>query len=96
VKAAIAEARQVKVPVFGFRAEHARAGAIVAREPRLRWGGFEVGRRAGRVLKGEPPSQIPFIQGVDYVTYVNTGAAKDLGVRILGDLMRDARVVSSQ
>jgi putative ABC transport system substrate-binding protein len=94
--AAIAEARRAKVPVFGFRAEHARAGAIVAKEPTLRWGGFEAGRRAGRILKGEPAGQIPFTQGVAYATYVNTGAAKDLGVTIFGDLMRNAQVVSSQ
>jgi putative ABC transport system substrate-binding protein len=93
--AAIAEARRAKVPVFGFRAEHARAGAIVAKEPTMRWGGFEAGRRAGRILKGEPAGQIPFTQGVAHATYVNTGAAKDLGVTIFGDLMRNAQVVSS-
>jgi putative ABC transport system substrate-binding protein len=95
-KAAITEAHRAKVPVFGYCAEHARAGAILAREVTMRWGGFEVGRHAGRVLTGQPAGQVPFSQGVDYVTYVNTGAAKDLGVKILGDLMRNARVVSSQ
>jgi putative ABC transport system substrate-binding protein len=93
--AAIAEARRAKVPVFGHRADHARAGAIVAREPTMRWGGFEAGRRAGRVLRGEPAGQVPFTQGVDYVTYANPGAAKELGVTIWGELMRNARVVSS-
>jgi ABC-type uncharacterized transport system substrate-binding protein len=94
-RAAIAEARRAKVPVFGFLAEHARAGAIVAREPRPRWGGFETGRWAGRIMKGESPGQIPFRPGDDYATYVNTGAAKDLGVKILGDLMREAQIVST-
>jgi ABC-type uncharacterized transport system substrate-binding protein len=95
-KEVIAEARRAKVPVFGSSAEHARAGAILAREVTMRWGGFEVGRHAGRVLMGQPASQVRFTQGVDYATYVNTGAAKDLGVTILGDLMRSARVVSSE
>jgi putative ABC transport system substrate-binding protein len=95
-KAAIEEARGAKVPVFGFLAEHALAGAIVAREPTTRWGGFEAGRLAGRILRGEPADQIPFIQGVDYITYANTGAAKDLGVTILDALMRNARVVSTK
>ncbi len=90
-KAAIEEARRAKVPVFGFKADHARAGAIVAREPKLRWGGFEVGRRAGRVLKGESLTTIPFAQGVDYVTYVNTASSKDIRVPILGALMRMRR-----
>jgi putative ABC transport system substrate-binding protein len=95
-KAVIEEAKRAKVPVFGFLAEHAKAGAIVAREPTMRWGGFEAGRRAGRVLRGEPAGQIPFIQGVDYITYVNTDAAKDLGVTILAALLRNARVVSAK
>ena len=51
-KAAIEEARRGKVPAFGFLEEHAIAGAIVAREPTLRWGGFEAGRLAGRILQG--------------------------------------------
>jgi ABC-type uncharacterized transport system substrate-binding protein len=95
-KAAIEEARRAKVPVFGFRADHARAGAIVAREPKIRWGGFEVGRRAGRVLKGEPASKIPFVQGVEYATYVNTASAKNIGVTIFGPLLRDAKDVSRE
>jgi putative ABC transport system substrate-binding protein len=94
-KTAIAEARRAKVPVFGYCAEDARAGAIVAREVTMRWGGFEAGRQAGKVLKGQPAGQVRFTQGVDYVTYVNTGAAKDLGVTIMNDLMRSARVVTT-
>src|SRR5262249_45230939 len=94
-RAAITEAGRAKVPVFGYSAEHARAGAVLAREVTMRWGGFEVGRQAGRVLTGQAAGDVPFTQGVDYTTYVNTGAAKSLGVRILGDLMRTARVVTS-
>lgn len=93
-RAAIAEARKAKVPVFGFLAEHAHAGAIVAREPRPRLGGFEAGRRAGRILKGEPAARLTFARGSDYQTYANPTAARDLGVKILGELMRDAKVVT--
>jgi putative ABC transport system substrate-binding protein len=95
-RAAITEAQKAKVPVLGFREDHARAGAIVAREPSLRWGGFEAGRRAGRILQGEPPAKVSFIQGVDYITYVNTATAKQLGVTLFAALMRTARVVSSE
>jgi putative tryptophan/tyrosine transport system substrate-binding protein len=95
-KAAVQEASRRKIPSFGFLAEHARAGAIVAREPTMRWGGFEAGRLAGRVLRGEPASQIRLVEGDDYITYANTGAAKELGVTILAELMRNARVVSSE
>ncbi len=95
-KTAIEEANRGKVPAFGFLAEHALAGAIMAREPTMRWGGFEAGRLAGRILRGQPASQIPFVEGVDYITYANTGAAKDLGVTILAALMRSARVVATK
>ncbi|MHB1560163.1 MAG: ABC transporter substrate binding protein [Isosphaeraceae bacterium] len=94
-RAAIAEARKAKVPVFGFLAEHARAGAIVAREPRPRVGGFEAGRRAGRILQGEPAATLTFARVNDYKTYANPAAARDLGVKILGELMRDAKVVTT-
>jgi putative ABC transport system substrate-binding protein len=93
---AIEEANRGKIPAFGFLAEHARTGAILAREPTTRWGGFEAGRLAGRVLRGQPASQIRFVEGVDYITYANTGAAKKLGVTILAELMRNARVVASE
>ncbi len=97
-RAAIEEARKAKIPVFGFRAEHARAGAIVVKEPVMRWGGFEVGRRAGRVLLGESPAQIPFNRGTGspHDLYVNPGAAKELGVTLFGDLFRSAQIVSTE
>jgi putative ABC transport system substrate-binding protein len=93
---AIEEANRGKIPSFGFLAEHALAGAIVAREPTTRWGGFEAGRLAGRVLRGQPANQIRFVEGVDYITYANTDAAKALGVTIFSALMRNARVVSTK
>jgi ABC-type uncharacterized transport system substrate-binding protein len=97
-RAAIAEAGKAKLPVFGFRAEHARAGAIVVKEPVMRWGGFEAGRRAGRVLLGESPGQIPFTRGTGspHDLYVNSGAAKELGVKLFGDLFRSAKIVSTE
>lgn len=94
--AAVAEASKAKVPTFGFLGDHARAGAIVARPSMSRWAGFEVGRRAARVLQGEPPKQIPFLTGDNYETYVNTSAAKAIGVTIIGAIMRDPKNVSNE
>ena len=61
--AAIAEARQAKVPVFGFRAAHARAGAILAREAKLRSGGFEAGRRVRQDPQGRSGGPDPVRPG---------------------------------
>ena len=94
-KAAIDEARKAKVPSFGLHADHARSGAVVAREPSPRWSGFEAGRRAARVLRGEAPKQITFVQGDNYLTYVNLNEAKALGVKILGAIMRDPKLVET-
>jgi ABC-type uncharacterized transport system substrate-binding protein len=93
--AAIAEARRAKVPVFGFRGAHALAGAVLAREPRTRWGGFQLGRWAGRILAGQPAGGLPFSEGVDYLSIINTGAANELGVKILPGILRDGKIVSS-
>jgi putative ABC transport system substrate-binding protein len=94
-KAAIDAAKQAKVPAFGFLGDHARQGAIVARPIRTRWTGFEAGRRAGRVLRGEPAGQLLFTQGDNCATWVNPGSAKEIGVTILGAIMRDPVIVST-
>lgn len=78
----IEEARRAKVPVFGFTPEHVRAGAVIARVPVSRWGGFEAGRRAARVLSGDAPGSIPFVQGTDHVTWINDGAVRESGIKI--------------
>lgn len=93
---AIAEAEKVKLPVFGTLSRHAEQGAIFTREPSLRWSGFEVGRRLGRIIKGEEVGKIPFVEGDHYVTVVNTEAAKRIGVTILPAIMRDVKDVAGK
>jgi ABC-type uncharacterized transport system substrate-binding protein len=90
IKAATAE----KLPVFGTLGKQASEGAIFTREPSMRWTGFEVGRRIGRILGGEKASEISIVEGDQYVSVVNTKAAKDIGVTILPAIMRDIKDVS--
>ena len=80
--AVIEETRRAKVPVFGFTPQHVRAGAVMARVPVSRWGGFEAGRRVARVLSGETPERIPFILGTDHVAWINKKAVQEFGVKI--------------
>ncbi|MFO0951925.1 MAG: ABC transporter substrate binding protein [Isosphaeraceae bacterium] len=94
-RALIAEGRKAKLPSFGLLADHARNGALVARVAAPRWSGFEAGRRAARVLRGEPAKQVPFATGDNYKTYVNPTEAKALGVTLLGALMRDPIIVKT-
>ena len=92
----IAEAEKVKLPVFGTLSKQAEQGAIFTREPGLRWTGFEVGRRLGRIINGEEAGKIPFVEGDHYVTVVNTEAAKRIGVTILPAIMRDIKDVGGK
>jgi putative ABC transport system substrate-binding protein len=90
----IEKARLRRVPVFGFTAEQVHAGAVLARVPQVRWGGFEAGRRAGQVLSGQSPASIDLASGSQYKTVVNADVAKELGVTVPGALLRDALMVS--
>lgn len=81
-------ARRAKVPCFGFTPEHARKGAVFARTPKLRWGGFEAGRRAARVLAGEDTAMIPLIQGSVFLSFANDKILKELQLTIPGDILR--------
>ena len=90
IKAATAQ----KLPVFGTLGKQAREGALFTREPRMRWSGFEIGRRVGRILAGDKASDIPVVEGDHYQTVVNNKAGKDIGVTILPAIMRDVQDVS--
>jgi putative ABC transport system substrate-binding protein len=91
---AIDEATRVKLSVWGTLEKQAEEGAIFTREPEMRWTGFEVGRRVGRIVNGEAAAKIPFAEGDHYVTVVNTKAGKEIGVTILPSIMRDIKDVS--
>jgi|GEM_PF-3154821 len=91
---AIDEATRVKLSVWGTLEKQAEEGAIFTREPEMRWTGFEVGRRVGRIVNGEEAATIPFAEGDHYVTVVNTKAGKEIGVTILPSIMRDIKDVS--
>jgi len=88
--AVIEEATRAKTPVFGFTMDQIRAGVVMARLPDTRWGGFEAGRRAARVLNGEPPSAIPFIEGSGYKTVFNAKVSKQFGIKVPAEFQRDA------
>ncbi len=62
---------------------------MFARIPRPRWVGFEVGRRVGKVLKGQKPEVLPYMLGPDFLNCVNPTASKLLGITVPGTLTRD-------
>jgi putative ABC transport system substrate-binding protein len=92
-KAIIQEAVKAKLPVFGYSSDQAHAGALLVRVPVLRWGGFEAGRRAGKVLKGTEPQSLPFLESSVFHTIANEGVSKQIGTQIRGEFLRDAEVL---
>lgn len=89
----IEDARQAKIPVFGFTPEQAKAGAALCRVPNPRWSGFEVGRKAVLVLEGEKPQDIALREGTTIQTIVNQQATKELNVQVPGGILREATVL---
>jgi ABC-type uncharacterized transport system substrate-binding protein len=88
-RSVIDEARRAKVPCFGFTPEHARLGAVFARTPKPRWGGFEAGRQGARVLAGVVDiAGIPFVQGSLFDSFANDKVLKELQITFPGELKR--------
>lgn len=85
-------ANEANVPVFGYTAEHARAGAAVSRVPGLRWIGFEAGRRAARVLQKEGPASLAILEGPDCHTLVNQAALERYKIKLPGYFGQSPRV----
>lgn len=92
-RAVIEAAARAKIPVFGYSEAQAKAGAVLVRYPSPRWGGFEVGRRAARVLKGMDPRALPFQEGSVFLTTANEPASKALGFKIAGEFLRTANIL---
>jgi ABC-type uncharacterized transport system substrate-binding protein len=92
-RALIEAATKAKIPVFGYTEAQAKAGAVLVRVPSPRWGGFEVGRRAGKVLKGMDPRALPFQEGSVFLTIANQSAGKALGLSVRGEFLRTAKLL---
>jgi ABC-type uncharacterized transport system substrate-binding protein len=92
-RAVIEAATKAKLPVFGYTAAQAQAGAALVRVPSTRWGGFEAGRHAARVLKSMDPRALPFNEGTVFLTIVNRPACDRLGFKILGNFLATARIL---
>jgi putative ABC transport system substrate-binding protein len=92
-RSVIQSASQAKIPVFGYSRAQALGGAVLVRQPNVRWGGFETARCAARVLKGADPQKMPFKEGSLFDTIVNQSAAKTLGFTIPGTFTRTAEML---
>lgn len=78
---AIAEAaRKARMPLFGFTKDSVEKGACLALARDYYDGGVEAARLVVRILKGEPPSAIPFTPPQKTVLFVKPSATHDFEI----------------
>jgi putative ABC transport system substrate-binding protein len=91
----IERSRRARVPVFGFRAAHVRAGALAAEVPDVERVGVEAGRVIFHVLGGEKPGLLPYHRLIDTNTFVNPAIAEELAIPLPPGALRNARALGT-
>jgi putative ABC transport system substrate-binding protein len=74
-------ARQ-RIPAIYARREFAEAGGLMSYGYRVSDGYREMGRYAGRILKGDKPADLPVFQPTRFEFIINLRTAKTLGLDI--------------
>ena len=83
-------ARRKQLPVFAFQKVQAREGAMVVLARDYEDAGRQAAGVAARVMRGANPATIPFAHMDKSKLYVNTAAARALGITLPESLVRRA------
>jgi len=83
-------ARSKKVPIFMSDVERLSDGALAVLGYDYTLSGIQAARLVDRILRGENPKDIPFESYRNLTLGLNLDAARDLGISIPADLLREA------